>query len=85
MQTIVRIGLYDRWMLIAVTRSPTITDLLTVLGSGGTVLGGVVGWLLKAPNWRRSFDNLAVGAAAGGVCGCLIAFMSYFGAKIAGG
>lgn len=72
-------------MLVALARAPTITDLLAVLGSGGTVLGGVIGWLLKAPSWRQAFDNLALGATAGGVCGCLIAFLSYFGAKLAGG
>jgi hypothetical protein len=72
-------------MLDALAPAPTITDLLTVLGSGGTVLEGVIGWLLEAPSWRRAFDNLALGAAAGGVCGCLIAFLSYFGTKVAGG
>lgn len=46
-------------MLDALAPAPTITDLLTVLGSGGTVLGGVIGWLLEAPSWRRAFDNLA--------------------------
>jgi zinc transporter ZupT len=72
-------------MLGALTRTPTITDLLTVLGSGGTVLGGVIGWLVRAPNWRHALENLALGATAGGVSGCLVAFLSYLGAKVAGG
>ena len=72
-------------MLEALVRIPTITDLLAVLGSGGTVIGGVLGWLVRAPTWRRAFENLALGATAGGVCGCLVAFLAYVGAKVAGG
>jgi zinc transporter ZupT len=72
-------------MIEALARAPTITDLLAVLGSGGTVLGGVIGWSVRAPSWRRAFENLALGATAGGVCGCLVAFLTYVGAKVAGG
>jgi zinc transporter ZupT len=72
-------------MFEAVARAPAITDLLAMLGSGGTVVGGVIGWLVRTPNWRQAFENLALGATAGGVCGCLVAFLYYIGTKVAGG
>jgi hypothetical protein len=84
-QTIVRIVLYDRRMVDALARAPAITDLVAVLGSGATVVGGMIGWLVRSSNWQQAFENLALGATAGGVCGCLAAFLYYFGVKAAGG
>lgn len=72
-------------MLAGVAHTPAITNLLAVLGPGGSVVGGVIGWMIRPVDWRQAFENLALGATAGGVCGCLVAFMVYVGAKVAGG
>jgi hypothetical protein len=64
-------------MLDAVVKVPPITDLLTVIGATGTALGGAIGWIIGPSTWREAFENLALGAAAGGVCGCLMAFFAY--------
>ncbi|HYM45528.1 MAG TPA: hypothetical protein VES65_05120 [Solirubrobacteraceae bacterium] len=67
---------------MAVARLPTISDLLALFGPGVTVIGGVIGLFVQAPTWRRSFENLALGATAGGVCGCLVAFLAYLAIKL---
>jgi uncharacterized protein YcfJ len=71
-------------MLDAVVNVPPITDLLTVSGSVGTALGGVIGLIIGASKWRQAFEGLALGAAAGGVGGCLIAFMAYGWIRVMG-
>ena len=71
-------------MYVTIVRVAQLAELLTVLGAGGTLVGGVVGWLIDAPTSRRAFENLALGATAGGVGGCLVAFFAYLGARIAG-
>ncbi|HEY2632969.1 MAG TPA: hypothetical protein VGI26_11405 [Solirubrobacteraceae bacterium] len=64
-------------MFGAVVNSPQITNLLALLGSAGAVLGGIVGWFFEATNWRRAFENLALGATTGTVCFSAAAFLSY--------
>ncbi len=64
-------------MLHAVANATQLTDLLTLLGSAGTATGGATGAIVKASTLRRRFENLALGAAAGGAVGCLIAFVGY--------
>jgi hypothetical protein len=71
-------------MLDAATKAPPIADLLTVIGSTGTAVGGAIGWLIDATTWRQAFENLALGATAGGVCGCLMAFFAYSAARVFG-
>jgi hypothetical protein len=69
--------------VIAVAPLP---DLLTELGAGVTIVGGVIGLVAcGAPKSRRSFEDIALGAAVGGFLGCLIAFLVYLLAKVAGG
>lgn len=64
-------------MFNAVANAPQLTDLLTLLGSAGTVVGGTIGLIVGAPTSRQRFESLALGAAAGGAGGCLIAFIGY--------
>jgi uncharacterized membrane protein len=64
-------------MLHAAANATQLTDLLTLLGSAGTAIGAATGAIVKAPTLRQRFENLALGAAAGGVVGCLIAFIEY--------
>lgn len=64
-------------MLDAVANVPQLTDLLTLLGSVGTVVGGTIGLVVPASTQRQRFESLALGAAAGGASGCLIAFIGY--------
>ncbi|MGA9316319.1 MAG: hypothetical protein WBV77_17035 [Solirubrobacteraceae bacterium] len=64
-------------MLNAVVNIPPLTDLLTLLGSAGTVVGGTIGLIVGAPALRQRFESLALGAAAGGASGCLVAFIGY--------
>jgi VIT1/CCC1 family predicted Fe2+/Mn2+ transporter len=64
-------------MLDAALNAPPIAGLLAVLGLAGAIVGGVVGWFIEATNWRRAFENLALGATAGTVCFSAAAFLSY--------
>lgn len=64
-------------MLYAVLSAPPIADLLAVFGSAGAIVGGTIGWFMEADNWRRAFENLALGATAGTVCFSAAAFLSY--------
>jgi hypothetical protein len=68
---------HNRRMLDAVVNAPQITNLLTLLGPAGAILGGVAGWFFEATNWRRAFENLALGATAGTVCFSAAAFLAY--------
>jgi hypothetical protein len=62
----------------------TLPDALTIVGSAGTVLGGVIGAIAGSSNWRQAFECLALGAAAGGVSGCLAVFLTYLAARALG-
>jgi zinc transporter ZupT len=68
--------------VIAVSSLP---DLLAEVGAGVTIVGGIIGLALGgASRSRRSLEDLALGAAIGGFLGCLISFLVYLFAKIAG-
>jgi hypothetical protein len=84
-QTTVRTLVHNACVPATIVRVTQLAELLTVLGASGTVIGGVVGWLIDAPTSRRAFENLALGATAGGVGGCLVAFFAYLGAWVVGG
>jgi hypothetical protein len=71
-------------MLDAVVNVPPITDLLTLFGSAGTVVGAAIGLIVGASTLRQAFESLALGAAAGGAGGCLIAFIGYACLRILG-
>ncbi len=71
-------------MLNAVVNIPPLTDLLTLLGSAGTVVGGTIGLVVGAPALRQRFESLALGAAVGGAGGCSIAFIGYACLRIMG-
>jgi len=62
----------------------TLPDVLTIAGSTGSVLGGAVGAVIGASTWRQIFECLALGAATGGVCGCLTVFVVYGGMRVLG-
>jgi hypothetical protein len=55
----------------------TLPDVLAVLGSAGSVVGGGVGLVIGHTGSRQALENLALGAAVGGVCGCFAAFLAY--------
>lgn len=69
--------------MLAAVASYQLAEILAVLGAGGSVIGGLIGSLIGASTWRRALENLALGATAGGVAGCLIAFGTYVGDRIA--
>lgn len=64
-------------MLDADANISSITDLLTVVGSAGTVVGAAIGVIVSDATRRQALECLALGAAAGGACGCLLAFVAY--------
>jgi VIT1/CCC1 family predicted Fe2+/Mn2+ transporter len=64
-------------MLDADANISSITDLLTIVGSAGTVVGATIGVIVGGATWRQAFECLTLGAAAGGACGCFIAFFAY--------
>ncbi len=68
----------------AVVNAPPLADLLTLIGSAGTVVGAAVGSVVAASTLRQAFENLALGAAAGGAGGCSIAFIGYACLRITG-
>ncbi len=71
-------------MLVETTDARTLTDLIAVIGSAGTTMGGAVGALIGRATWRQRFEYLALGAAAGSVAGCFVAFALYDGVRILG-
>jgi hypothetical protein len=71
-------------MVFAAVHAPTIADMLTVCSAGGTVLGGIVGFLLKAESDRRIAENLVLGGGVGLFAGFLLGFVIYVAAKAAG-
>jgi hypothetical protein len=69
----------------AILTIPPLPDLLAVFGAGMTVIGGVVGWFSQRAKWRRSLENLSLGATAGGVFGLMLAFVAYLAVKLVNG
>ncbi len=72
-------------MLEAIFKIPPLPDLLAVSGAGMTVIGGVVGWFAERAPWRRSLENLSLGASTGGVFGLMLAFAAYSAVKLVNG
>jgi hypothetical protein len=62
----------------------TLPDVLAILGSAGSVVGGGVGLAVGHASLRQILENLALGAAVGGVCGCFAAFLAYVVIRILG-
>jgi uncharacterized membrane protein len=71
-------------MLVETTDGRTLTDLLTVAGSAGSTIGGAFGAVIGWTTWRRALEHLALGAVAGTVSGCLVAFVIYDLGRILG-
>lgn len=71
-------------MLIETADTRTLTDLLTVAGSAGSTVGGAFGAMIGWTTWRHALEYMALGAAAGTVSGCLIAFVAYDVIRILG-
>jgi hypothetical protein len=61
----------------------SLPDLVTEVGAGATIIGGVIGLVLSgAPRSRRSLEDIALGATIGGLLGCLISFVVYLFAQV---
>jgi hypothetical protein len=71
-------------MPYAVIDASTLPDVLAVMGSAGSVVGGGVGLVVDSATLRQTFENLALGAAAGGACGCFVAFLAYLVIRMLG-
>ncbi len=57
-------------MLQAVVALTLLPELLTEVGAGASIIGGVIGLVLGgAPRSRRSFEDIALGATIGGFLG----------------
>jgi hypothetical protein len=64
---------------------PSLPDLLAVFGAWSSVGGAAIGVLVgKASTWRRSFEDIALGATVGGVVGCVLVFSIYLFIKAIG-
>jgi hypothetical protein len=73
-------------MLNAVAAVSSLPDLLADIGAGVTIIGGIIGLVWGgASKTRQLLEDIALGAAIGGFLGCLISFLVYVFAKIAGG
>jgi hypothetical protein len=61
-------------------KTPTassLPDVLTVIGSAGGVVGGAVALALSSHLQRQALENLALGAAIGGVFAWFAIFVAY--------
>lgn len=64
-------------MFLKTPIASSLPDVLTVLGSAGSVVGSVVALALDPCLQRRALENLAVGAAVGGTCAWFAVFIAY--------
>lgn len=64
-------------MISRVPATASLPDALTVIGSAGSVLGGVVALALDPHLQKETLENLVLGAAVGATCGLLTAFLAY--------
>ena len=71
-------------MLSADIPASTLPDLLTILGSAGSVVGGCVALMLSSRLQREALENLALGAAVGAFCGCFAVFAAYLMTQLPG-
>jgi hypothetical protein len=63
--------------------APTISDILTICGSGGAVVGAVLGFLAQAGDNGGIAENVSRGTTIGFSVGVLIGFLVY-AAKLGG-
>ncbi len=63
-------------------QTPSLVEFLQVIGSVGLVAGGCLGFLWPAIGGRQILENVALGAAVGGVIGGFVAFAVYAGIAI---
>ncbi|HEU0251303.1 MAG TPA: hypothetical protein VFR48_11315 [Solirubrobacteraceae bacterium] len=64
-------------MLAGHLSASTLPDVLTVIGSAGSVVGGGIALILSPHLQRQALENLALGAAVGAVCGSFAVFAAY--------
>jgi hypothetical protein len=71
-------------MLSADISASTLPDILTIIGSAGSVVGGCVALTLSSRLQRETLENLALGAAVGAVLGCFSVFAAYLITQLPG-
>jgi hypothetical protein len=72
-------------VLEIVATVPSLPDLLAVFSAVASISGAAIGVLVgKASTWRRSFEDIALGATVGGVAGCLLVFLAYVLVEVVG-
>lgn len=71
-------------MPFAVIDISILPNVLAILGSAGSVVGGGVGLVMDHATSRQALENLALGAAVGGVCGCFATFLAYIVIRMLG-
>jgi hypothetical protein len=64
-------------MLSRVPATASLPDALTVIGSAGSVLGGVVALAFSPYPQREALESLALGAAVGATCGFFAVFLAF--------
>jgi hypothetical protein len=69
-------------MLFAAIGVSTLPDTLALLGSAGSVVGGGVGLAVEHSTLRQALENIALGAAVGGGCGCFATFLAYIATQM---
>lgn len=64
--------------MLFLTSIPALPDLLAVFCAWTSIAGAAVGVVVgKASTKRRLFEDIALGATAGGVVGCVVVFCLY--------
>lgn len=72
-------------VLEVVATVPSLPDLLAVFGAVASIGGAAIGVFVgKASTWRRSCEDIALGATIGGVAGCLLVFLVYLLVEVIG-
>jgi hypothetical protein len=67
------------------TVSP-LPDLLAIFGPSASIGGAAIGVFVgKASTWRRSFEDITLGATVGRVLGCMLRFLAYLVFEAIGG
>jgi hypothetical protein len=66
------------------SRPPSLTNLLQVLGSAGAVIGACAGFFMQTDELRKLGENIVFLATLGGVGGAFVAFAIYAGIAVGG-
>lgn len=66
------------------SNSPSVTDLLQVVGSAGLLIGACVGFFVPGVGMRRIAENIVLVATLGGIVGAFVAFALYLGILVGG-